>query len=100
MRYKEKVNKMNNIIPEISVIIPVYNADDSLDINTFKYIMDKFESYDMVVWNWGNVKNDKLSWKNFTKNYILPIIKKNGPNKKICFLPGKMEKVKIFIWVY
>ena len=53
MRYKEKVNKMNNIIPEISVIIPVYNADDSLDINTFKYIMDKFKSYDMVVWNWG-----------------------------------------------
>lgn len=173
MRYKEEVNKMNNIIPEISVIIPIYNAensidkcvnsivnqtysnleiiliddgstddsmsicrkwekkdnricyftkenggvssarnygikkakgnrlvfvdaDDWLDLNTFKYIMDNFESYDMVVWNSGSLENGKLSYKSFTqKMYVANSSEELAQMKKYAFA-GENEKGQDF----
>ena len=80
----------------IGIRLVFVDADDSLDMNTFKYIMDKFESYDMVVWNWGSLENGKLLWNNFThKLYIADSQKELDQTKKYAFA-GENEKGQDF----
>ncbi len=61
------------------------DSDDWLDINTFKFIMDNYEEYDLVIWNYADCDNGKMTMSHFTYDVyiadspeLLNELKKNG----------------------
>lgn len=61
------------------------DSDDWLDLNTFKFVMDNYEKYDLVIWNCVDCIDNKMTMSHFTHDvYIadsqekLDEMKKNG----------------------